>query len=161
MALTGRLGKTVRYTVDIKFRKMTLIIALEIQSPVRSPSSEETFQFGGYMPSSAGRKSRGNTRPDSEMGRRSVKFSDGLGLDDDMFSSKKRPSTAPGSRRKKDEPKDPLNNTFTAPSNKGNFKKQFCLRICKKGNPRGQGGSLPQTPRSKGGPTARKVLNIL
>ncbi|CAB4017659.1 Hypothetical predicted protein, partial [Paramuricea clavata] len=90
----------------------------EIQSPVRSPSSEETFQFGGYMPSSAGRKSRGNTRPDSETGRRSVKFSDGLGLDDDMFSSKKRPSTAPGSRRKKDEPKDPLNNTFTASSNK-------------------------------------------
>jgi hypothetical protein len=79
------------------------------------------------MPSSAGRKSRGNTRPDSEMGRRSVKFSDGLGLDDDMFSSKKRPSTAPGSRRKKDEPKDPLNNTFTASSNKGNFKKLFFL----------------------------------
>ena len=73
------------------------------------------------MPSSAGntgRRSRGNTRPDSDFGRRSVKFSDDLGLDDDLFSSTKRPSTAPGGRRKKEEAKDPLNNTFTASSSK-------------------------------------------
>ena len=74
------------------------------------------------MPSSAGntgRRSRGSTRPDSDFGRRSVKFSDDLGLDDDLFSSTKRPSTAPGGRRKKEEAKDPLNNTFTASSSKG------------------------------------------
>ncbi len=75
------------------------------------------------MPSTAGnsgRRSRGSTRPDSasDFGRRSVKFSDDLGLDDDLFSSKKRPSTAPG-RRKKEEREDPLNKTFTASSNKG------------------------------------------
>ena len=100
---------------------------LEIQSPVRSPTSEETFQFGGYMPSSAGgsgRRSRGSIRADtaSDFGRRSVKFSDDVGLDNDLFGSKKRPSTAPGSRRKKEEPKDPLNNTFTASTTKGSLK---------------------------------------
>ena len=76
------------------------------------------------MPSSAGgsgRRSRGGSRADSatDFGRRSVKFSEDLGLDDDLFSSKKRPSTAPGGRRKKEEAKDPLNNTFTASSSKG------------------------------------------
>ena len=68
---------------------------------------EETFQFGGYMPSAAagtGRRSRSN-RPESsqEFGRRSVKFSDDLGLDDDAFGVKKRPSTAPGGRNKRDD----------------------------------------------------------
>ncbi|XP_028417313.1 fas-binding factor 1 homolog [Dendronephthya gigantea] len=91
----------------------------EIQSPVRSPTSEETFQFGGYMPSSAGgRSSSRSARPDSDFGRRSVKFSDDLGLGDDLFSSRKRPSTAPSGRRKNEETKDPLNNTFTPSSSK-------------------------------------------
>ena len=59
------------------------------------------------MPSAAagtGRRSRSN-RPESsqEFGRRSVKFSDDLGLDDDAFGVKKRPSTAPGGRNRKDD----------------------------------------------------------
>lgn len=75
------------------------------------------------MPSSAGRRSRGNPRSDSvsPSDHRSVKFSGDLGVDDDIFRDGKRPVTAPGSRRKKEEPKDPLNNTFTAPSSKGSF----------------------------------------
>lgn len=77
------------------------------QGPILSPTAEETFQFGGYMPSAAagtGRRSRSN-RPESsqEFGRRSVKFSDDLGLDDDAFGVKKRPSTAPGGRNRKDD----------------------------------------------------------
>ena len=72
------------------------------------------------MPSSAGgRSSSRGTRLDSDFGRRSVKFSDDLGLGNDLFSSRKRPSTAPSGRRKSEEPKDSLNNTFTPSSSKG------------------------------------------
>ena len=59
------------------------------------------------MPSAAsgsGRRSR-NNRPESaqEFGRRSVKFSDELAMDEGTFGLKKRPSTAPGGRKKPDE----------------------------------------------------------
>lgn len=96
----------------------------EIQSPLRSPTTEESFLFGGYKPSAAagsGRRSR-NSRPESasEFGRRSVKFPDDLGLDDDTLGAKKRPSTAPGGRKKRDEhgDNDPLSSTFSGQSSK-------------------------------------------
>ena len=70
---------------------------------VSSPTSEESFQFGGYMPSAASSsqsRSRGGlARPDTAPSstKRSVRFSDDLGLGDELFGSE-RPSTAPDER---------------------------------------------------------------
>ncbi|XP_022788434.1 fas-binding factor 1 homolog isoform X3 [Stylophora pistillata] len=70
---------------------------------VSSPTSEDSFQFGGYMPSAASSgRSRGRgglARPDTAPSstKRSVRFSDDLGLDDELFGSE-RPSTAPSQR---------------------------------------------------------------
>ena len=70
---------------------------------VSSPTAEESFQFGGYMPSAASSsqsRSRGGlARPDTAPSstKRSVRFSDDLGLGDELFGSE-RPSTAPGER---------------------------------------------------------------
>lgn len=70
---------------------------------VSSPTSEDSFQFGGYTPSAAASgqsRSRGGlARPDTAPGstKRSVRFSDELGLDDELFESD-RPSTAPSER---------------------------------------------------------------
>ena len=69
-------------------------------SLVSSPTSEESFQFGGYMPSAAGSgpgRSRGLSRPDTApgSGRRSVRFADDLGLEDE---ASERPATAPSER---------------------------------------------------------------
>ncbi|XP_067043512.1 fas-binding factor 1-like isoform X1 [Acropora muricata] len=70
---------------------------------VTSPTLDESFQFGGYMPSAASSgpsHSRGGlARPDTapSSSRRTVRFSDELGLDDDLFG-RDRPSSAPSDR---------------------------------------------------------------
>ena len=70
---------------------------------VSSPTSEDSFQFGGYSPSAAAsgqsRSRVGLARPDTAPGstKRSVRFSDELGLDDGLLGSE-RPSTAPSER---------------------------------------------------------------
>ncbi|XP_068761352.1 fas-binding factor 1 homolog [Montipora capricornis] len=77
---------------------------------VSSPTSEESFQFGGYMPSAAssgpshsrGGLARPDTAPSST--KRTVRFSDELGLDDDLFGNE-RPSSAPSERASKRKPK--------------------------------------------------------
>ncbi|XP_048575704.1 fas-binding factor 1 homolog isoform X2 [Nematostella vectensis] len=87
-----------------------------------SPTSEESFQFGGYMPSAAstpGRARTGISRPDTApgSGRRSVRFADDLGLDDDILGSS-RPRTAPSNRgravssRGADEPETERGGSF-------------------------------------------------
>nr|XP_058970698.1 fas-binding factor 1-like isoform X2 [Pocillopora verrucosa] len=89
---------------------------------VSSPTSEESFQFGGYMPSAAssGRsRSRGGlARPDTAPSstKRSVRFSDDLGLDDELFGGE-RPSTAPsqrspGRQTKRDEKDEKVSGSY-------------------------------------------------
>lgn len=89
---------------------------------VSSPTSEESFQFGGYMPSAASSsqsRSRGGlARPDTAPGstKRSVRFSDELGLDDDLLGSE-RPSSAPNERssrrqQRRDEGDKNISGTF-------------------------------------------------
>ena len=79
------------------------ILIVIVYVTVSSPTSEDSFQFGGYMPSAASSgRSRGRgglARPDTAPSstKRSVRFSDDLGLDDELFGSE-RPSTAPSQR---------------------------------------------------------------
>ena len=83
------------------------------------------------MPSAvSGRRSQSSRpeTPSETFGRRSVKFSDDLGLDDDTFSVKKRPSTAPAGRKKTDEvgSNDPLSTSLTRQASR-NTKKGKCV----------------------------------
>lgn len=76
------------------------------------------------MPSSgsqSGRRSARGNRLESgtDFGRRSVKFSDEFGLDDDFFGLNKRPSTAPSGRKKNEESQDVLSSTLPISSSKG------------------------------------------
>ncbi|XP_031567504.1 fas-binding factor 1 homolog [Actinia tenebrosa] len=64
-----------------------------------SKEEEESFQFGSYTPSAAIGPGGPGSRPDTAPGRRSVRFADELGLDDDLLGGASRPSTAPPERK--------------------------------------------------------------
>ena len=106
---------------------------------VSSPTSEESFQFGGYMPSAASSsqsRSRGGlVRPDTAPSstKRSVRFSDDLGLGDELFRSE-RPSTAPGERSGRRQPKredkdDGINNPAKSDTRSNGRKLRFYVAV--------------------------------
>ena len=105
-----------------------LLTIIMVCFTVSSPTSEESFQFGGYMPSAAASgqsRSRGGlARPDTAPSstKRSVRFSDDLGLDDELFGSE-RPSTAPSQRSarrqtKREEKDESFNGSYLDDRNK-------------------------------------------